>query len=181
MPKLNRLLVSLLLVGLLPSYSPPSQAYDTVDNRSYGQKVGDKALNGFANLTTGVLEIPKSIILTTNQSNVIYGFVGGLFKGMIHTGGRMGVGIADLITAPIPTKPIAYPLYVWDDFDTETTYGDTFRLNKTQKLAQPVAETPAPRPIAPVIAPAPVVDRSQLYNDDTSKKLDRIFKKEMMK
>lgn len=181
MLKFNRLLVSIVMAAMLPGYSASSQADGAIDQRSYGQKVGDKALNGFANLTTGILEIPKTIILTSNESNIIYGAVGGLFKGMIHTGGRMGVGIVDLITAPIPTKPIAHPLYIWDDFDTETTYGDSFRLDKTQKVVQPVvADVPPPR-VAPVVVPAPAVDRSQLYNSNTNRKLDQVFKKHMMK
>ncbi|MEQ1528830.1 MAG: exosortase system-associated protein, TIGR04073 family [Methylococcales bacterium] len=180
--KFNRLLVSLFLTGFLITFASASPADDVTDKRSYGQKVGDKALNGFTNLTTGILEIPKSIITTTNESNIIYGAVGGLFKGMVHTAGRMGVGITDLITAPLPTKPIAHPGYIWDDFDTETTYGDTFRLDRTQKIKAPVAELPPPRPVVPMMVPAaPVQDRSELYNANTNKKLDRLFKKEMMK
>jgi putative exosortase-associated protein (TIGR04073 family) len=181
MRKINQLFASILLVGFLPTYLSPSFAADTVDNRSYGQKVGDKALNGVANLGGGLLEIPKSIILTTNQSNIFYGIVGGLFKGMIQTGGRMGTGIADLITAPIPTKPIAYPYNVWDDFDTETTYGDTFRLDKVNKPQPQVVQLPPPSPVVQVVPVAPIEDRSHLYNSTTNKRLDRVFRKEMMK
>ncbi len=62
------------------------------DEPSYGSQVGHKALNGFANITTAVLEIPKNIINTTNDSNIAWGFVGGLTKGILNTGGRIVVG-----------------------------------------------------------------------------------------
>lgn len=97
---------------------------------SYGAKVGNKALRGFANLTTSTLEIPKNIINTTNQSNVAYGFIGGTAKGILNTVGRMMVGLTDLITAPLPTKRFIHPGYVWDDFDADTTYGEVFRLEE---------------------------------------------------
>lgn len=98
------------------------------EEQSYGAKVGDKALHGFANLTTSVLELPKNIINTSNQSNVAYGFIGGTAKGILNTVGRMMVGLTDVVTAPLPTKPYIYPYYVWDDFDADTTYGEVFRL-----------------------------------------------------
>ena len=100
---------------------------------SYGEIVGHKALNGFTNMTTAVLEIPKNIINTTNESNIFYGVVGGLSKGIINTLGRMTSGLTDFITAPIPTKQFVHPAYIWDDFDQDTTYGKVFRLNKEQQ------------------------------------------------
>ena len=95
---------------------------------SYGSHVGYKALNGIANLATAVLEIPKSIINTTNDSNLAYGLTGGLLKGVIHTAGRIATGVTDIITVSIPTKPITQPVYIWDDFDVDTSYNDVFRL-----------------------------------------------------
>ncbi|WP_150046199.1 MULTISPECIES: exosortase system-associated protein, TIGR04073 family [Methylomonas] len=93
---------------------------------SYGEIFGHKILSGLANMTTGMAEIPKNIIIINNQSNFAYGFVGGTLKGMLHMGGRMGVGMLDLFTAPIPSEPIVDPIYVWDDFYKETTYGPAF-------------------------------------------------------
>jgi putative exosortase-associated protein (TIGR04073 family) len=90
---------------------------------SYGDVVGRKALNGIANITTGSAEIPKNVIIVNNQYNVVFGVIGGSLKGLLHTIGRLGVGMFDLFTAPIPTYPIIYPAYVWDDFYAETTYG----------------------------------------------------------
>ncbi len=117
----------ILLAGLFFSL-PLSVLAD--DEESYGSQVGHKALNGFANMTTAILEIPKNIINTTNQSNIAYGAVGGLAKGILNTVGRITGGLADFITAPIPTKPFIRPSYVWDDFDKDTTYGEVFRLQE---------------------------------------------------
>jgi putative exosortase-associated protein (TIGR04073 family) len=115
------------------TYAPNHSADGLQKQPSYGEKVGNKALIAFANLTTSPLEIPKNIINTMNQSNFFYGVFGGFLKGLVNTLGRTGCGIADLITLPLPTKPIAYPVFIWDDFDVDTTYGEVFRLDKTPK------------------------------------------------
>lgn len=100
------------------------------ESESYGQTVGRKLSTGLANIATSSLEIPKNIVIVNNQSNVIYGFIGGTLKGLLNMGGRIGVGVLDLVSAPIPTQPIVYPLYVWDNFDAETTYGKAFRPSR---------------------------------------------------
>ena len=119
---LKLLLTSLLIVTSSICFADEQQ--------SYGSNVGDKALNGFANMTTAVLEIPKNIINTTNESNIAYGAVGGLAKGILNTVFRMITGMSDFVTAPLPTKPFVYPMYIWDDFDEDTTYGEVFRLQE---------------------------------------------------
>ena len=119
---LKLLLTTLLIVTSSISFADEPEGY--------GSKVGDKALNGFANMTTSVLEIPKNIINTSNESNVIWGFIGGLTKGIINTVGRMMTGLTDFVTAPLPTKTFIHPKYVWDDFDEDTTYGEVFRLQE---------------------------------------------------
>jgi len=100
---------------------------------SYGEKIADKGLNALANLTTAPLEIPKSVINTMNKSNFFYGLVGGFVKGIVNMLGRTGCGVADLVTLPIPTQPIISPVYIWDDFDKETTYGAVMRWDKEAK------------------------------------------------
>lgn len=202
MHKFSRFLVFLLLAGLGAVYAPMTQADmqqqgygDTTSTQggvhphgsfgnSYGSRVGNKALNAFANLTTSVLEVPKNIINTTNKSNIVYGTIGGLFKGLLNVGGRIGVGIADLLTIPLPTKPIAYPVYIWNDFDVDTTYGPVFRLDTSEETEpEPVVQAPIPEPVAPaVVEPKPeAIDNSKQYNQETNQKLDEIFKKEMKK
>lgn len=125
----TRAVFSIVFASLLFSLSLSTHADEY---ESYGDQVGRKALNGFANLTTSVLEIPKNVINTTNQSNVAYGFVGGSVKGILNTVGRMMSGLADLVTAPLPTRQFVYPPYVWDDFDADTTYGEVFRLPREE-------------------------------------------------
>ena len=107
---MNKRVLSLLLASLLMAVSSISFADE---QQSYGSQTGNKALNGFTNMTTAILEIPKNIINTTNDSNVAYGFVGGLAKGILNTVGRMMAGLTDFVTAPIPTKPIVQPIYIW--------------------------------------------------------------------
>jgi hypothetical protein len=201
MTKFNRFFVSFLIAGLFVVYTSASSADDQLPQQSYGSKVGQKAARAFANLGTAWLEIPKNMINVTNrgnasygnmpgqnnasygnsgiQPNVFYGIVGGLFKGLVHTAGRLGVAVADLITIPLPTKPIAHPIYIWENFDIDTTYGDVFRYDPTQKLAQPVASMPTPQPVRTLVTqPAENMDYS---NQNTNRKLDSIFKQEMMK
>jgi len=171
MTRFNRFYGFLLFTSLFMAYTPITQAdmqqqsygNPVVEKRtytpplkqlSYGEKVGNKALIAFANLTASPLEIPKNIINTINQGNFFYGVAGGAVKGLVNTLGRAGCGIADLITLPLPTKPIAYPLFIWDDFDVDTTYGEVFRLDSTQKTDQAVIQTPVPHPVpTPVAAP----------------------------
>lgn len=117
---------SVLLVALLCSASAAQASHEAVYTDSYGEIVGRKVLSGMGNLTTSALEIPKSIVIVNNQTNFIWGVFGGTLKGLVNTIGRIGVGIADLVTAPIPTYPIVSPEFVWDDFYTETTYGPAF-------------------------------------------------------
>lgn len=90
---------------------------------SYGETVSRKMLSGMANLTTSGAEIPKNIVRITNQSNIIWGLAGGTITGLLNTVGRIGVGLTDLLTAPIPTQASVYPLYVWDDWNQDTQYG----------------------------------------------------------
>ncbi len=125
-----RSLSSLLLAGL---FSTAMVAQATEPTESYGAIVGRKALNGLANLATAPAEIPKSMIIVSNDTNVVWGVAGGAIKGLINTVGRVGIGAMDLITAPIPTYPIVYPEYIWDDFYAETTYGPAFIPEHSKK------------------------------------------------
>ena len=133
-----------LLAGLLTSLSlsawadmsyqqqPVYQQNPQALNRSYGDKIARKALNGFTNISTAPLEIPKSMIKITNSedSNIFYGLIGGAIEGSINTLGRAVIGTIDLATFPLPTKAIIQPQYVWDDFyEARTLYGNVFRFD----------------------------------------------------
>ncbi|WP_262965725.1 exosortase system-associated protein, TIGR04073 family [Methylobacter psychrophilus] len=197
MIKFNHFYIFLPFISLFMAHMPiaqadsPQQSYSnqadaSLQQSSYGEKIGNKALNAFANLATSPLEIPKDIINTINQSNFFYGVFGGFTKGLVNTLGRAGCGIADLITLPIPTQPIAHPVYIWDDFDMDTTYGEVLRLDNTKKTDQSIIEppitqaTPTPTPVATTPKTA-IVDRSNQYNQQTNKKLDTLFNNKMQK
>ena len=207
MTKFNRFYVVVIFTFLFTAYAPLSQAGmeqsgtgnsvgennhyvpvtptdDSLQPLSYGEKIGNKALIGFTNLISSPLEIPKNIINTMNQSNFFYGVFGGFIKGLVNNLGRAGCGIADLLTFPLPTQPIAHPLYIWDDFDVDTTYGDVMRLDKTKKTDQPVIQAPAPLPTPTAVTTQPkaaVVDRSNQYYQETNKNLDALFNNKMQK
>lgn len=195
MTSLPRSCTVLLFAGLLAAplayadstyldNSPSAQPFNNpMPNRSYGQKTGDKALNAVANIGVGFWELPKNIINTTNDSNIFYGLTGGLFKGILNTVGRLSVGAVDLVTAPIPTKPVTYPKYAWQNTKVDTTYGNIFELDLSGKPV-PAAALPAPPQTAAPVAVAPrlpAVDASDPYQQQTNKKIDAYFKKQMMK
>jgi putative exosortase-associated protein (TIGR04073 family) len=194
MNKFYRFYIFILFNSIFIAYTPLIQAdtqvtqnstYDSTEpsqQLSYGEKVGKKALIAFANLVTSPLELPKNIINTINQSNFFYGVFGGFLKGLVNTLGRTGCGIADLLTLPLPTKPIAYPIYIWKDFDVDTTYGDVFRLdNNNIKIELPISQA-IPEPIANLSVQKPtVIDHSNQQDQTINKNLDILFKKEMEK
>jgi hypothetical protein len=165
-----------------------------MEHDRYVRQVGDKALNGFANVVTGPLELPKSIINQVNYNysggnnysynntftpddNIVYGVIGGVISGALNATGRIMTGVTDLVTAPLPTKPIVQPRYVWDDFDKTNSYGQVFRLVDNPKIEPYIA--PEPRPVA--VQSPPVYDQTEQYTQETNKNLDTMFRKEMMK
>lgn len=109
----------LLIIVLAAAAETPSQAAPP----AYGELVGRKLGSGYTNMVLGLAEIPKNAIITTNQTNALFGVTGGIFKGILHGVGRTLAGVVDLITCPIPTGPIPKPAFVWEDFQTETQYG----------------------------------------------------------
>jgi putative exosortase-associated protein (TIGR04073 family) len=149
-----------------------------IRHKTYGRLVADKALNGLGNMASAPLEYPKNIINLTNEpdSNIFYGIVGGVIRGSLDTAGRIINGATDFVTAPLPTKPVVQPKYVWDDFDKTNSYGQVFRLVDNPKIEPYVA--PPPRPVA--VTP-PIEDRTEQYSQQTNQNLDTMFRKEMMK
>lgn len=145
----------------------------------YRHQVGDKALNGAVNILSAPLEFPKNLINLTNEpdSNIFYGIIGGAIRGSIDAAGRISNGIADVLTAPIPTKKVVYPHYVWDDFDQYNTYGKVMRLVDNPPITAP--EIPAPRPVSAVKPVTP--DPTDRYRQETNSRLDTMFQREMMK
>ena len=115
-----------LFASLLLIFSSVSAAEES----SYGEKIGQKTLRGLSNATLGIIEVPKEIIKTTNDSNLIYGVTAGTFLGIINTLGRTSVGVLDLITFPLPTKPVVQPVHPWQSYLTlPTRYDPIFDLD----------------------------------------------------
>ncbi len=109
-------------------YSPDTAGQEQAGPTTYGAQVGKKLGGGFSNVALGWLEIPKSIINTGNKVNWMFGVTGGLGLGLLNTLGRALTGVVDIVTFPLPTKPMPKPYFIWDDFDENTTYGPAFRL-----------------------------------------------------
>jgi len=93
-----------------------------VAGSGYISVTGEKFVNGIANVATGVVELPKNIILTTQNDGVAYGVTVGVVTGLMHTVARTVIGALDVVTFWAPTQPSIRPNYVWQDFSTETSY-----------------------------------------------------------
>lgn len=90
--------------------------------QAYPIKVGEKLATGVANAVTGVVEIPKTMMIKGRSQGATYGMTAGFFIGLVHTIGRSLTGALDIATFLIPTTPIVNPAFIWDDFNRETTY-----------------------------------------------------------
>ncbi|MDP2903253.1 MAG: exosortase system-associated protein, TIGR04073 family [Methylovulum sp.] len=104
-----------------------STAYDASAS-SYPARLGAKLGNSIANAATGIVEIPKTIMVANREHGPAYAATAGLVTGMVHMIGRTLSGAYDLVTFMVPTKPIVTPDYVWEDFDKETSYRSTWQL-----------------------------------------------------
>ncbi|MGH8558038.1 MAG: exosortase system-associated protein, TIGR04073 family [Methylococcales bacterium] len=131
-------LLPMLLAGVL--FTPfcmaqdPSMAGEYPESgqsgERYGTTVGRKLGSGLSNMAMGWIEIPKNTLNVTNDPDTkyaLFGLVGGIIKGTLHAVGRTLTGAGDFVTVPLPTKPMIRADYVWDDFNSDTTYGPYFQ------------------------------------------------------
>lgn len=118
MNKKNLFTACVLCSALLSTGS----AYADKHEQSYLSGVGSKISQGFANTATGFVEIPKNIINISDEQNIFVGMTWGLLRGVIETVSRTTVGVAELITAPIPTDEFITPPYVWNRFSEDSRY-----------------------------------------------------------
>ncbi len=118
---MNHLKQSFAALGLalLLAFSSQPQADE---DQSWGARFVDKASHGLANMTGGVVEIPKNVTNITSDSNIFAGMTVGLIRGVFHTVTRTVVGVAEFITSPIPTENYVAPGYVWERFSEDTRY-----------------------------------------------------------
>ncbi len=121
------LICSLMFLSVSPSIGAADEYY-YFESDSYFTITADKFLGGATNAATGLLEIPKSIINTNNEYNFAFAITGGLIEGFVNFFGRTMIGLIEVLTFPIPTKPIPQPGVIWNDFDSETSYEEIFRL-----------------------------------------------------
>ncbi len=197
----NRLTAPLICAALMSSafsvvtlaeehvdYAAVAQTASKIQNQapcSYGRKINEKGLRTVANLLLSFPEVPKGIINVTNDSNIFFGLTGGLLKGVINMTGRLVTAVADLATLPIPTKPVVYPLYAWEDFDQDTSYEDLFRLDKCLDgdavVGKPEAASAPVKPAAVATPPRQAIDGRSGYNGQTNQKIDGLFQQRMMK
>ena len=97
-------------------------SFQAVAADNYFVNSGQKFASGITNAATGFVELPKNIILTSQQENPLYGVTLGAAKGLLHTVGRSLIGILDAATFIIPSKTQLNPPYVWQDLSTESSY-----------------------------------------------------------
>ncbi|WP_020562941.1 exosortase system-associated protein, TIGR04073 family [Methylosarcina fibrata] len=124
MLKFNRV----LLIASIAISTYASMGHAGESEQSYMSQVSGKFTRGFANLFTGLGEVPKNIVDASKKTNPVVGGTGGLIMGTLDTLGRTTSGIFDVITSPIPTKSLVQPEYVWQDFDHRTSYGDAYKV-----------------------------------------------------
>lgn len=122
---MKNMLKPLLLVSALLFVSPHAAM---ASDGSYPEKIGVKLAHGVANTVTGIVEVPKSMMLESDKRGPAVGIPVGLFVGIVQGIGRTLTGVVDLVTFPIPTKPIIYPDFVWKDFNKETHYHPDWKL-----------------------------------------------------
>ena len=67
-----------------------------------------KAGRGITNVLTGWIELPKQIHLGSQKANPITGLAWGLVKGAGLAVLRIGVGLYEAVTFPIPYYPKAF-------------------------------------------------------------------------
>ena len=89
---------------------------------TYPARMGLKLGNGIANVVTGVGEIPKTIMVSNRAHGPAYAASAGLMTGLFNMMGRTLSGALDIATFMIPTKPIVQPDFIWEKFNTETSY-----------------------------------------------------------
>ena len=102
----RRLSVVLLIMVLALSFTAPS----------YGQTMSKKLARGLANVLTAPLEPIVQMMNETRDHGDMRGFFMGGSKGLVNMFGRIGTGIYEIVTFPIPVpkeyRPIFLPEFV---------------------------------------------------------------------
>lgn len=116
---MKKMFKSLLVLSALFFFSPQAAMAE-----GYPEKVGDKLTYGVANVATGFMDLPKTVIIDSQSKGPVYGMTAGLLKGFWNAVCRTGFGILDVATFMIPTTTSVRPKLIWEDFNKETTFGN---------------------------------------------------------
>lgn len=113
----NKLITACVLSGaILASFSV------NAEEKTYLQGFSSKINQGFFNIGTGFIEIPKNIVNISHEENIFVGLTWGTLRGVGHAVSRTLIGGAELLTSPIPTDDYITPPYVWERFSEDTRY-----------------------------------------------------------
>ena len=110
----------LLVASIITLFSLTAQAGDS--GISYPARIGGKFGIGLINTVTGIVEIPKSMMVETAKDGIGMGMTLGFVNGMTNMLGRTLTGMVDVVSFPIPTKPMISPAVVFQDFSQESTF-----------------------------------------------------------
>ena len=119
---MEKIFRSLLVLSALFFFSPQVALATGATGKSYPENVGEKLGTGIANVVTGFVEIPKNMVIESNENGVAYGVTIGFITGIVHSVGRTLTGALDIATFMIPTKPLIDPDLIWKDFNKKTGY-----------------------------------------------------------
>jgi len=76
---------------------------------------------GLVNTVTGVVEIPKKVIMISKDDNILLGLTWGLVKGTTVGMLRTASGVYETVTFPIPApadyEPIIHPEFVFEEWE----------------------------------------------------------------
>ena len=100
-------------------------------DRGYAATIGEKFGTGVTNAALGVVEIPRTLYAASARDGLASGLTLGFFKGIANMLGRSVLGMSDMLTFMVPTKPMVKPSLVWQDFGQETAYSNRWELYDT--------------------------------------------------
>lgn len=89
MRKITILLVAMLILNMVTSFA-------------FADNAGDKLGRGIADVVTSPFELFKGMGDAEDENGIIAGFTTGLLKGVGHFFKRLGVGVYEIVTFPIP-------------------------------------------------------------------------------
>jgi putative exosortase-associated protein (TIGR04073 family) len=115
---MKRIFKSLLVLSALFFFSPQAAMAE-----GYVENTGEKLTTGVANMLTGFVEIPKTVIINNQTQGPVYGMTAGLLKGAWFAVARTGFGLIDTATFWFPGHVNKFtPNVIWKDFDKETVF-----------------------------------------------------------